>query len=66
MQTKPWYKSRLIAVGLLEIVGAGIAAAMQVLAEETDLQTIILTIAFAVVGSATMFLRADTTKGLTK
>jgi hypothetical protein len=53
MQTKPWYQSKMVYLGLLEIAGAAVAAAM-----EQDATT--LSIIFAAIGAATIALRAIT------
>jgi hypothetical protein len=53
MQTKPWYQSKMVYLGLLEIAGAAVEAAMH--QEATTLSII-----FAAIGAATIALRAMT------
>jgi hypothetical protein len=56
---KPWYKSKLLWLGVLEMAGAGLLASLEA---DATWQSIIL----AVVGVATVALRTTTTKQLTK
>ena len=59
MDTKKWYQSKLLWLGVLQIAGAGLVASIDI---DATWQSIVL----AVFGAATIALRATTTKALTK
>jgi uncharacterized membrane-anchored protein len=58
-QSKPWYLSKLIWLGVLSMATAGLTASLEV---DSNWQTI----ALAVIGAAIVGLRATTEKKLTR